>query len=183
MVINEEIYQPREDSFMLSDYLKNYAYGSVLDVGTGSGILADTASKNPKVTKVLGVDINKRALEYCHMNIRNKKVEFKHSDLFSNINGKYDVIVFNPPYLPKGNDGIQDKALIGGKQGYETLKKFLCNAGKYLNKNGKILVVFSSLTGKDAVDETIRKNKMKFKLIERSRAFFEDIYMYLIEKK
>ena len=182
MVVEEEVYQPGEDSFMLSDYLENYAYGNVLDVGTGSGILANTAAKNQKVSKVIGVDINKNALEHCQMNIRNKKITFKHSNLFSNVKGKYDVIVFNPPYLPRGKDKINDKALIGGKKGYEVLKKFLESSGKHLNKNGKILIVFSSLTGKDKVEETIKKNKMSFKQLDRSSAFFEDIYMYLIEK-
>ena len=52
-MIEEDVYEPREDSLMLADYIKNYAKGSVLDVGTGSGILAHTAAKNPKVTKVL----------------------------------------------------------------------------------------------------------------------------------
>lgn len=182
-MLNEDVYEPREDSLMLADYIENYARGSVLDIGTGSGILANTAAKNPKVSIVVGVDINKRAIDYCRINIRNKKVKFIYSNLFSNVKGKYDLIVFNPPYLPRDKDDIKDKAIIGGKQGYEILAKFLNSVGKYLNKNGRILIVFSSLTGKDRVDETIRKNKMTFKLLERSHVFFEDIYMYIIEKQ
>ncbi len=182
-MVDEDVYEPREDSLMMADYIENYAKGSVLDVGTGSGILAERAAKNSKVKKVLGVDINKRALEFCHMNIRDKKVNFAYSNLFSNIKEKFDLIVFNPPYLPRDKDDIRDKALIGGKHGYEILKKFLDNAGKHLEKNGRMLVVFSSLTGKDKVDEAIKSNGFRSKLLERSHVFFEDIYMYLIEKK
>lgn len=182
MMIEEDVYEPREDSLMLADYIKNYAHGSVLDVGTGSGILAHTAAKNPKVTKVLGIDINKRALDYCHINIRDKKIKFVYSNLFSDVDEKFDLIIFNPPYLPRDKDDVKDKALIGGKHGFEILLKFLNSAGKHLNKNGKILIVFSSLTRKDKVEESIAKNKMKFKLLERSHVFFEDIYMYLVEK-
>jgi release factor glutamine methyltransferase len=178
----EEIYEPQEDSFMLAEAIDSYAFGSVLDIGTGSGILAEHAAGNSKVKSVLAVDINPDAVEHCIQNIRNKKIKFLHSNLFSNVKGKFDFIVFNPPYLPEGRDRVKDKALIGGRKGHEILEKFFREAGKHLNPHGRILIVFSSLTGKEKVDSIIKKCKFKAKLLEKRHIFFEDLYIYLIER-
>ena len=58
-----------------------------------------------------------------------------HSDLFSNIKGKFNTIIFNPPYLPE--DEFKDKSLDGGKKGYEIIEKFL-------NKVSKIRLIVST---------------------------------------
>jgi len=179
----EEIYEPREDSFMLAEAIDSYASGNVLDMGTGSGILAERASNNQKVREVIAVDINQAAIEYCIQNIRNKKIRFFQSDLFSKVKGKFDFIVFNPPYLPRGSDKVKDKALIGGKKGFEILEKFFKQVKKYLNPEGKILIVFSSQTGKEKVDGVIKKHNFVSKLLEKRHIFFEDLYLYMIEKK
>jgi len=60
------IYQPREDSYLLEKYVKKFAFGKVLDVGTGSGIQAVSALRNNKTKDVLGVDVNKYAVKYCN---------------------------------------------------------------------------------------------------------------------
>ena len=178
----EEIYEPREDSFMLAEAIDSYAFGNVLDIGTGSGILAEHAADNPKVNSIIGIDINPKAIEYCLQNIRHKKIKFFHSNLFSDIKGKFDFIVFNSPYLPSGKDKVKDKALIGGKKGFEILEKFFKDAGKHLNPKGKILIIFSSLTGREKVDSMIKKHKFNSKLLEKKHIFFEDLYLYLVEK-
>lgn len=173
------IYDPEEDSFLLSKYVDKYAKGKVLDLGTGSGIQAETALKYTK--DVLAVDIDKEAVNF----VRKKGIKAKISDLFSNVNGKFDLIIFNPPYLP--NEKLEDKeskrVTTGGKYGYEILERFFSQVNKYLNKNGKILIVFSSLTNKDKVDKIIKKNNFKFKLLEVKKIFFEKLYCYLIERK
>jgi len=178
----EDIYQPREDSYMIAEAIEDYAFGHVLDMGTGSGILAERASNKSNVSNVTAVDINSNAIEYCLRNIRNKKIKFFQSDLFSNIKGKFDFIVFNPPYLPKGKDGVKDKALIGGKKGHELLEKFFKEVSKHLNAHGKILVLFSSQSGKDKIDEVIKRHKFKTNLLEKRHVFFEDLYLYMLDK-
>ncbi|MFW6383394.1 MAG: HemK2/MTQ2 family protein methyltransferase [Nanoarchaeota archaeon] len=90
------VYEPAEDSVLLKRNIGNYAKGKVLDMGTGSGILAEEAKKY--ASSVTGADIGKEAVEYCKNRIR--AVNFIQSDLFSNINEKFDTILFNPPYLP-----------------------------------------------------------------------------------
>ena len=66
------IYKPREDSKLLAKYVKKYAKGLVLDIGTGSGIQALEAAKKKNVKKVVAVDIQKEVVDYCKENIKNK---------------------------------------------------------------------------------------------------------------
>lgn len=173
------IYEPDEDSFLLAKYVEKYAHGKVLDVGTGSGIQAETALKFTK--DVLAVDIDKEAVNF----VKKKGIKAKISNLFENVKGKFDLIIFNPPYLP--DEKLEDKEskiiTTGGKYGYEILEKFFFQVNNYLNKNGKILIVFSSLTNKDKIDKIIKKNKLKFRLLEEKKVFFESLYCYLVERR
>jgi release factor glutamine methyltransferase len=170
------IYEPREDSGLLVKYVKKFAKGKVLDLGTGSGIQAETALKFTK--DVLATDIDKESVKY----VKNKGIKAKVSNLFSNIKEKFDLIIFNPPYLPKEilEDKESKKITTGGKYGYEILEKFFAQVTKYLNKNGKILIVFSSLTNKNKIDKILKENNFKFRLLESKKIFFETLYCYLV---
>jgi len=178
----KDFYEPAEDSLLLAEQVKRYAQGKVLDMGTGSGIQAIEASKNAR--SVLAVDINLAALKAAKQNaakhgIRN--LSFRRSDLFSNVKGKFDLIIFNPPYLPQ-DKGIKDSAIYGGKQGHELVERFLCEAGNHLADDGAILLLFSSLTGKKKVDGLISINLFEHKQLSTQHIFFEDLYVYLLKK-
>ena len=177
------MYQPAEDSLMLERHAESIARGKVLDVGTGVGIQAIAAAKNKDVREILAIDTDDEAVGYCKRNIENKKIKFIKSDLFSNVKGKFDTIIFNPPYLPKEQDlKTKDNALYGGKYGFELIKKFFSDVKNHLNEKGVILLVFSSFTGKNKVDEIIKKAGFKFKELEKQHIFFEDIYVYMVKK-
>ena len=135
-------YEPREDSELLGRYVKRYARGRVLDMGTGSGIQAVEAAKKKKVDSVLAVDIDEEVIRKLKKEIKNKKIRFKTSDLFSKVRGKFETIIFNPPYLPE-EKGVKDKALFGGKKGHEILERFLEKVNNYLTFEGVVLIVFS----------------------------------------
>ncbi len=176
------IYEAAEDSLLLKKFIKKYAKGRVLDMGTGSGVLALEAMK---YSKVEACDINKKAVKL----VKSKGVKAYFSDLFSNVKCKFDLIMFNPPYLPlevdycgikfKGKDlgYINDKALVGGKKGYETLEKFFKDVRKFLKPKGKVLIVVSSLTPR--VEEILNEANFKFKILGRKRIFFEELKVYL----
>lgn len=170
------IYKPREDSYLIKKYIKDYAKDKkVLDMGTGSGILAKEASKYAKY--VVASDINKE----CLKNLKNIKTI--HSDLFESIKEKYDLIIFNPPYLPKDKREDEESSLTttGGIMGYEILERFLNELKPHLNKDGKALIVFSSLTNKRKIDLIINRNKLNFKILEEKKLpLFETLYCYLI---
>jgi len=173
------IYTPREDSLFLNKFVKRYARGYVLDMGTGSGIQAITAAKKAK--KVVGVDISAKVIEYCKQHYKNKKIEFIRSDLFSKLKQKFDVIIFNPPYLPE-DVRLKDLTVNGGKKGYEVIERFLNKANDYLKTNGCILLLFSSLTDKEKIHKILQENLFSYKFLGERKIFFETLYVYKIEK-
>ena len=166
------IYEPKEDSYLILNYIKDYSKGKILDVGTGSGILAEEANK---YGDVLATDIDDEVIEY----FRKKGIKVIKSDLFSNVEGKFDLIIFNPPYLPedKEEDKESKRVTTGGKQGFELIERFFSEVKNYLKKDGKILIVFSSLTGD--VFGIMRKYGFDYKILEKEKAFFEDILIFL----
>lgn len=184
-------YEAREDSYLLAKHIKEYAKGkNVLDIGTGSGVFAIEASKYAK--KVIAADINPKAIALTKKNAEKegiRNIKFIVSNLFSRIKkdktGKdnFDLITFNPPYLPTApNIEDRDIALDGGKKGYELLGKFLDNANNYLSENGKILVIFSELTKPEKVKEIIANNCFYYKEIDGVHVPFEELYVWEIGK-
>lgn len=179
------LYEPREDSELLVKYVKKHARGIVLDMGTGVGIQALAAATKKSVSRVVAVDVNPDAVSQCKKKIKNKKITFLVSDLFSSLRKKklqFDTIVFNPPYLPleRGEDNELARALAGGKHGYEVIAKFLADAKAFLKEKGKILLVFSSPTHKDKVDEILTQQGFVWEALEELPLFFERLYCYKI---
>ena len=184
MVNCKSMYEPREDSTLLEKYVKQHAKGSVLDIGTGSGIQAIAAAHNAKVNSVIALDVQKSVIDYCEKNIKNRKIHFFVSDLFEIFKKnrkKFDTIIFNPPYLPSELK-VKDLTIEGGKKGYEVIERFFNDVNDLLKADGIILIVFSSLTKKEKIDEFIHNNLLEFELLEKQHYFFEDLYVYLIKK-
>ena len=177
----KSVYEPREDSNLLEKYVRQYAKGKVLDIGTGSGIQAIAAAQNKKVSSVLATDIQKGVIGYCKNNIKNRKIKFLQSDLFEKIKGKFDTVIFNPPYLPQELK-LKDLTIEGGKKGYEVIERFLSNVNNFLKSSGIVLMIFSSLTKKEKVEEFIKNNLLDFEEMEKQHIFFEDIYVYSLRK-
>jgi release factor glutamine methyltransferase len=166
------MYEPAEDSYLLSKHVRKVVSGKVLDMGTGSGIQAMAALERTEDVKA--VDINPEAVAYA----KKKGIDAFVSDLFENVEGKFDWIIFNPPYLPEDPDEPEDSKLAttGGKEGGEILKKFLVEAKKHLTGTGKILVLVSSLTGKpEELFEGYR-----FECLETEDIFMEKLSVYLL---
>ena len=175
----DSIYFPREDSILLGKELEKLVEDMqehpVLDMGTGSGFLSIIAAK--KGCKVTAVDINPKALEVAKENAKDLDIEFKQSDLFSNINKKFYLIVFNPPYLPV-KKGAEDIALDGGKKGREILDKFLEQCRNYLNAQGKILFIQSSITGIEETKQKLIELGFNFKITTEKQLFMEKLVVF-----
>lgn len=146
------IYQPAEDSYLMSRILKekipgileNNPYLKFLEIGAGSGIHLETASSiGIKKENILSSDINISSVAHC----TSLGYNCVYSDLFENIYGKYDLIIFNPPYLPEDSREPQDSRLAttGGNKGDEIILRFLNDAKDYLEENGKIFLITSNL--------------------------------------
>ena len=119
---------------------------SILDAGTGTGVTA-IAVKMLGAKKVVGVDVKSEAIEEAKINaqLNGVEVEFIQSDLFENVSGKFDHIIANLPCIPSSKP--IDVAYYGGYDGWLILDKFLNESKEYLNDNGRITFVFSSLCG------------------------------------
>ena len=68
------VYEPNEDSYLLVEFVKRFAKGKVLDMGTGSGIQAMAAAESKNTDSVLAVDAQKGVISYCKRCIKNKRV-------------------------------------------------------------------------------------------------------------
>ncbi len=172
------VYEPGEDSELLKQAVEQYAFGEVLDMGSGSGFLALAAATKKEVTNVLAVDIDDESLEHVRNKVKNKKIKVLRSNLFSNLkNESFDTIIFNPPYLPK-EEKDEHQALYGGAEGYELTLQFLEQAKKHLKPQGIILLLFSSLTNKERIDQEAKKLGYHFEQLLMEAHFFERLYVY-----
>ncbi len=173
------IYNPREDSFLLEKEVKRYSKGKIfLDMGSGSGIQAKAALSSG-AKSVLAADIDEESVK----EIKKQKISAIKSDLFKKIKGKFDVIAFNPPYLPEDarEDRASSLATSGGKKGDEIILRFLSNATNHLNEKGIILLVLSSLTPRKKILAFLEKQSMKHSVLSSEKFFFETLEVWKIE--
>ncbi|MGC8495904.1 MAG: HemK2/MTQ2 family protein methyltransferase [Candidatus Micrarchaeia archaeon] len=167
----ESVYEPREDSYLLAQEVEKYAFGKVLDLGTGTGIQGIVAAK--KGCDVTFSDVSEKALECAKSNakLNNVKGDFVASDMFSNIKGKFNTILFNPPYLP--SEEIKDIALDGGKDGRMYIDEFLHKYKDYLDDNYVVLLLESSFNN---YEKDINENA---RVVASGHFFFEDIVVIM----
>jgi release factor glutamine methyltransferase len=156
----DTVYQPAEDSQLLADSVLPYveAGDRVLDAGTGSGYVARRIEVDTGAW-VIGSDINPHACRQAAA----AGVPVVRADLLTPFReGAFDVVVFNPPYLPTDPDREWDdwmeEALSGGETGREVVEPFLEDLRRVLAPHGEAFVLVSTLTGVDAVRDHARAN-------------------------
>jgi release factor glutamine methyltransferase len=141
-----QVYSPEADTalLLLAARAEVQPTDFVLEVGTGTGLIA---AEMAKVTRVLATDINPHAVFCAHR----AGIEVVRTDLFMGIRGPFDLVLFNPPYLPtRPEERIDDwleYALDGGDNGRAVIEQFAQNVGDALAPGGRILLLISSLTG------------------------------------
>jgi len=176
------VYEPAEDSFLLADAaLKEAKPGMrILEIGTGSGFVSAVLFANLKEIRLGATEINPHASRCAKMN----GVEVIRTDLFRGIKSKnpetlFDLILFNPPYLPTSEEekvpGWLNYAFDGGISGRDTLEKFLDEVRDYLKPGGEILVLISSITGLDAIKEKMETLGFAVEVVARKKVSFEEL--------
>ena len=157
--INKNVLIPRpETEFLVEEALKiisNYQKKQILEIGIGSGCIITSVLKDRKNCYATGIDCCKKALKIAKINVKLHQIEnrikiFK-SDVDNFNTGKYDLIISNPPYIDKHQLkylGVSEfepcKALDGGVNGTEILKKVIIKASQLLKTNGKLIIEIGS---------------------------------------
>ena len=176
--VDENVLIPRADTENLVEEIidicknnvnKNY---KILDLCTGSGAIGISIAKYVQNCKIIQSDISKNALKIAKKNaiLNNieEKIEFINSNMFENINDKFDIIVSNPPYIKTNiikelDNEVQSEpriALDGGKDGLTFYKIIIDSAHKYLNTYGSVLLEI----GYDQKKTSNRFSKCKWKI-------------------
>jgi len=179
VLIFENVYEPSDDTWLLLELLsgeKGNRYDLCMDLGCGSGILGLYLLKNNICSRVVFIDKNPFATLNTMVNLIVNNVlhrglivrgdeagEFLQEEIF-------DLVVANPPYLPGEARDFLDEALISGVEGYETVNIFIQYAYKALKMNGKLYIVYSTLSKPEVVESLL--NKYFNIYILRTRSFF-----------
>ncbi len=192
--VNDNVLIPRyETEFLVEKTIKYYKKIfnnkiNVLDIGTGSGAISIALKKNIDCD-VTACDISEKALEVAKNNAKsnNVNINFIESDIFNNINDKYDIIISNPPYI-SNNEEVEysvDKyephlALYANDNGLYFYKEIIKNASKYLNN--KFIIAFE--IGYQQADDIIKivdNNFTNVKTIIEKDLSGKDRYLFIIK--
>ncbi len=169
------VYRPSEDSYLLLRSIQLGGASSFLEVGTGTGLIALHAARH---VRTVATDINPQAVSLCKANaLRNGiRVEVIRADLLMGLRTEFDLIAFNPPYLPvKEGQGWVDRAWSGGRNGNEVILRFLNQARHRLSPEGRIYLLLSSHNGR-ALEKA--RQLYDVRSLTRQSLFFEDITVY-----
>ena len=142
------VYQPAEDSDLLARTARSQATpgARALDVGTGSGYVAEVLDEAG--VDVVAADLNPEACREA----ADRGVPVVRADLLDPFqDGAFDIVTFNPPYLPtepdKEWDDWMEHALSGGEDGRRLVDPFLDEVERVLAPGGRVFLLISSLTG------------------------------------
>ena len=157
--VNNSVLIPRPDTEIIVEEALNICRKidspgiKILDIGTGSGAIALALASEITGAKVVATDISPAALNLAQKNATalglKEKIYFQQGDLFEPVDGIFDIIVCNPPYisaqdyekLPAGvKDYEPQDALLAGKSGLEFYEKLIYQAAGFLQKNGWLLL-------------------------------------------
>ena len=178
---DENVYIPAEDSYLLAENLEIEAGQSVLEIGTGSGIVAMYASR--LTDNITVTDINFDACELAQKNFKAngiENIEILFGNLFEPVKSrKFDVILFNTPYLPTENDEvIEDNlnyAFDGGLNGRKVIDLFLNEVPNHLNDGGIVQLIQSSLSDNWKTLDMLDELGFIAEIAASEHYFFEDI--------
>ena len=176
-MLPDQVYPPAEDSFLLlrAALREVCETDRVLEVGTGSGYVA--AGLLGRAAAVVATDINPHAVACA----RSRGVAAIRTDLLSGLSGPFDLILFNPPYLPTAPeeriDDWLEYALDGGPTGRVTIERFVADVGRVLSPFGRVLLLVSSLTGVDEVRGLFARAGFVSFIVDEERVENEILYV------
>ena len=150
--VDERALIPRFETEIIVDFLlkSSYKKDKILDIGTGSGAIAISLGRNLPTSRIIGSDIEEKALSLASENkerLKASNVSFIKSDLFEEISEKFDIIISNPPYINQTDyDKLDERlyhepksALLASEDGLYHYKRIIKDAEAYLNQGGRLV--------------------------------------------
>ncbi len=180
-----EVYPPSDDTYVILDAIKKVTIKEpILEVGTGTGIVALSIASGDKY--VVATDISIKAVKCAWLNAKRNslrdKVDVVLCDLSTAFRDKaFSFMAFNPPYLPVMDGDLLGKAWSGGLGGVAVVTRFLRDLVRVLRKEGRALLLQSSISRVDKVLRLMRRLGLKTKLVVRKRmGLYEDLMVLSI---
>ena len=184
----ENVYEPAEDTFLLAENLVVNKDDVVLDMGTGCGILGILAAE--KARKVVAIDSNPHAVRCARLNAKLHgvigKMDVRQGDLFKPLkkNEKFDLIIFNAPYLPSEKweqRAWLGRAWAGGPTGRQIIDRFLAEVPEHIEKGSRILLVQSTLSNVEETVQKLEEKRLDVTVVAEKKVAFET--MVLVQAK
>ncbi len=171
----ELVYPPKEDTFLLLEHLAVVPGERVLEMGCGTGLLSCHISAAGGL--LTAADVNPHAVRCTRDNLHRNRLagEVVESDLFQNVPGRFDLMVFNPPYLAAEEEGVLERSWAGGRTGLDVLSPFLQGAGEHLRPGGRILLLLSSEMDAPGLDALL--SGFAHRRLGSRHYFFEELWV------
>lgn len=160
--VTRDTLDPRPETELLVEAALARPFDHILDLGTGTGCILLSCLFNRPAARGLGVDISAAALDVARENAAalglSDRAEFVQSDWFANVQGRFDLIVSNPPYIaqdemarlsPEVRDWEPHLALSPGGDGLGAYRAIAAGVGRFLAPGGRVLVEIGPTQARD----------------------------------
>ncbi|MDY6761879.1 MAG: HemK2/MTQ2 family protein methyltransferase [Candidatus Nanohaloarchaea archaeon] len=175
-----DVYRPRKDSYLLKEAVEQQELDGkhVLDMGTGSGIIAAAAVEHG--AEVTAVDIDPDAVAHVRDRFSGEdRVSVVRSDLFDSVTGTFDIIAFNPPYVPSTEKEQESgQTWAGGEDGRDVVDGFLSAAADYLAPGGNILLLQSTRNDLETTRARFTAEGLEPSVVAREQLHFEELVVF-----
>lgn len=167
------VYYPSDDSYLMLDALARFPLQGkkVLDIGTGSGVLALFCASHGAQVTATDIDVSSLRQAQDAAEVLGLKLETTLSNMFSEVHEQFNLVLFNPPYLPSST--IHDRTVDGGSGGTMLSERFLEELPSHLKRDGTALLLASSLNETACWPERYRE--FQFSVVARRSLFFEEL--------
>lgn len=178
--VDERVLVPRQETELMIDFIEKYYAKNprpkrILDLCTGSGVIAVTLEKIFE-SDTYASDISLDALEVAKINAKNlnSNVHFIHSDLFDSIEGKFDLITINPPYVPcerkqflskEVRDFEPDTAIFTDDDGLYIIKRFLDEFINFVESRFLVIIEIDE-THKDKIINYLKNRNLNYSFLK-----------------
>jgi release factor glutamine methyltransferase len=193
----ETIYEPSEDTFLLLDalekdinYLNHLKPLFVFEIGSGSGLVINFLAEhlaNSKQVLFNSTDINKNACLATKKtsNVNNNDINIINCDLLmpmmDKLNGKIDILIFNPPYVVTEPDELGSKSIeaawAGGKDGREVMDRLFPYVDNLLSQNGVFYLVCIKQNKIENIEAIFRKSNFEMNVVLNRKAGIENLFI------